>query len=427
MSDWRDRKLHLIGIGGAGMSALALVADRLGATVSGSDRASSSYTERLVAAGIPVAIGHDAANVPEGAEIVVSTAIGDDNPELAVARAEGRTILHRADLLREFVALKPVCIAVAGAHGKTTTTAMIGHALTELGADPAVFVGGEVRIGGELTNARWGDGEIVVVEADESDGSFLKLDPTIAIVSNVELDHHDSWQGGLVELMAAFAKFAAPARETIVWRGQPELASLVEPRRTTTFGLGDEDLNLAVSGEHNVLNALAALAALRAAGYSGDAAIPALESFQGVARRFEYVGDSPQGVHIYDDYAHHPTELVAALKTAREIAAGGRVVAVFQPHLYSRTAALAAEFGAALTAADEVVLVDIYPARERAEDFPGVDTGLIAAAIGEQVPALRSTKGEAADLLRGRLRPGDLCITVGAGDVFVIGRELIDG
>lgn len=453
-----DRKFHLIGIGGAGMSGLALIANQLGASVSGSDRAASSYTQRLEEHGIKVFVGHDAANLPSDAEVVISTAIGEENPELAAARASGQTILHRSDLLAELVGQKSTCIAIAGTHGKTTTTAMVAHVLTELGADPAVFVGGEVTIGGVTTNALWGAGEIVVVEADESDGSFLKLNPQIAVVTNVELDHHATWGGGLPELMAAFEKFAAPADTLVAWRGQSSLAALADSKRTVGFAIGadaqvaDQDLiatavqtprdpalgsnfdlagehvTLGTRGEHNVLNALAALAALNAAGIAPATAAPKLATFNGVGRRFELVGDTPSGAHIYDDYAHHPTEVFAALKTARETAKDGRVVAVFQPHLYSRTESLAREFGKALALADIAVVLDIYPARELSEDFPGVSGWLVATKAADARPGMpvfwQPSAQDALATLDKILRPNDLCMTIGAGDVFKLGYQL---
>ena len=451
------RQLHLIGIGGAGMSGLALAAKSLGAEVSGSDRAASSYTARLEDAGVKVSIGHAAEQLPAGAEVVISTAIGEDNPELAAARAAGARVLHRSDLLAELVAISETCIAVAGTHGKTTTTAMIAHVLTELGEDPSFYVGGEVKVGGEVTNARVGDGPVAVVEADESDGSFLKLDPSVAIVTNVELDHHSTWGGGLDELMAAFAKFAAPAERLVIWRGQPGLAQLgyaartdgfaidgdaadrdliaravetpPDPSRGSSFELGGVRVELGVRGDHNVLNALAALAALRAAGIELESAARHLATFQGVGRRFEHVGHA-LGAELYDDYAHHPTEVRAALTTARATAGDGRVVAVFQPHLYSRTQSLAREFGAALALADVIVVTGIYPARERAEDFPGVTGWMVATAAADAAPGKQvfwePSEGDVDACLRRNLRPGDLCMTIGAGDVFTRGLALLE-
>lgn len=448
-----DRRFHLIGAGGAGMSGLAVALREMGVTVSGSDRADSSYADRLVGAGVDLSIGHDADNVPEDAEVVVSTAIGDDNPELVIARERGQKVLHRSDLLRELVALSDRCIAVAGTHGKTTTTAMIAHVLTELDEDPSFFVGGEVTVGGRTTNAHVGKGTVAVVEADESDGSFLKLDPDVAIITNVELDHHAKWGGGLPQLMAAFGQFAAGAEDVIVWRGQPELAGLAE--RTVGFGIGEgsgddlvaEDVNtpadptegseyrlgealvrLGVRGDHNVLNSLAALAAVRAVGQPLSAATPAISGFHGVARRFELIGDGPNGSRVYDDYAHHPTEVRAALTAARQTAEGGRVVALFQPHLYSRTRSLARRFGEALALADVVVVTGIYPARELQQDFPGVSGYQVATAAADANRGLtvhwQPELAGATELLRRILRPGDLFITIGAGDVFTAGREL---
>src|SRR4249920_3290855 len=241
MRDWASRRLHFVGIGGAGMSGLALVCAELGATVTGSDRADSSYMERLRAAGIEPVVGHDAANLPEGAEVVVSTAIAEDNPELAAARERGVEPIHRGALLAELCAEKRL-IAVAGTHGKTTTTAMLVWALRALGADPAFFVGGEVPglggVDGAAANAGWGEGEWVVAEADESDGSFLRLKPEIAVVTNIEMDHHSRW-GSEAELRAAFDDFVAGARR-------------VEFDATSP---GPPELRLGVPGEHNVLNA----------------------------------------------------------------------------------------------------------------------------------------------------------------------------
>lgn len=461
--NFSGRKLHLIGIGGAGMSGLALVAHELGAAVSGSDRSASSYTERLTATGVNVAIGHDAAHVPDGADVVVSTAIDEANPELVRARELGLNVLHRSDLLAELVSAKPRCIAVAGTHGKTTTTAMIAHVLTETGADPSFFVGGEVNVGGRLTNAHWGAGDLVVVEADESDRSFLKLSPEVAVVTNVELDHHSTWGGGIDELLAAFARYAAPAARCVIWRSQARLAELAAAERVVGFGIEgsgvtesgdflagdlktpadpaqgtsfsllhddvDTPVRLAVRGEHNVLNALAALAALSAPGADLPGAVAALASFKGVARRFESLGTSPQGAHVYDDYAHHPTEVRAALTTARATAGAGRVIAVFQPHLYSRTASLARDFGRALALADVAIVLDVYPAREQAADFAGVTGWLVATATADARPGMRvlwqPSHADATAALDRELRAGDLCITIGAGDVFQIGHQLV--
>ena len=375
----KGRRIHFIAIGGAGMSGLALVCHELGAQVSGSDRAESSYLDRVRVAGIDARVGHDAANVPADAEVVVSTAVPAENPELAAARERGQRGLHRGELLAELCALKRL-IAVAGTHGKTTTTAMLAWALRGLGRDPAFFIGGELpqAAGEDAANAGWGGGEWAVAEADESDASFLELGPEIAIVNNVEMDHHSRW-GSLAELTDAFARFARSADVTVLpdegvpGGGVPgEVAAAAEKvRRFNTRRPGPADLQLAVPGAHNALNARAAIAALAAAGEDPDAAAAALADFPGVRRRLELKGTTA-GARVYDDYAHHPTEVRAALSALRELAPD-RLVAVFQPHLYSRTKAMAADFGSALALADEIVVLDVYPAREEpVGDLAGV-------------------------------------------------------
>jgi UDP-N-acetylmuramate--alanine ligase len=431
-ADWSGRRLHFIGIGGAGMSGLALVCDRLGAEVSGSDRADSSYLERLRAAGIAAPVGHDASQLPEGAEAVVSTAIDEENPELVAARERGVRIVHRGELLAELCAAKPSLIAVAGTHGKTTTTAMIVWALRELGADPAFFVGGEVPgLGpeGAAANAGWGEGSWAVAEADESDGSFLRLRPEIAVVTNIEMDHHARW-GSMAELRGAFARFAAPARTLVASAGDDVSAPIGQAGAPTLFDAdspGPAGLELAIPGEHNRCNARAALAAVGAAGFDLDAAAAALASFPGVRRRLELKG-SRDGARVYDDYAHHPTEVRAALSALRELRPR-RLIAVFQPHLYSRTKALAEEFGAALALADEAVVLDVYPAREEpVGELAGVSGLLVARAAAERMGGRpvwwlpRADRARAA--LEPMLGPGDVVATIGAGDVFRVAEAL---
>jgi UDP-N-acetylmuramate--alanine ligase len=440
VSDWSGRRLHFIGIGGAGMSGLALVAQALGATVTGSDRAESSYSERLRGAGIEPVIGHRAGGAPDGTEVVVSTAITPDNPELAAALEAGAAVLHRGDLLGEVSRLKR-CVAVAGTHGKTTTASMAAHVLVSLGRDPSYLIGGELRSTG--TNAAWGAGEWLVVEADESDRSFLKLAPALGVVTNVELDHHSTYRSAL-EIEAAFATFAAGCERVAAWVEAPV------PSPDETFGVGEGSLaarelelrdggsrfsvegvevTLAVPGEHNVLNALAALAACRAAGVPVAEAAPALATFSGARRRFERRGRTASGAEVYDDYAHHPTEVRATLEAARTLDPA-RVIACFQPHLYSRTAMLAREFGRALALADVVCVLDVYPARERPEDHPGVSGWLVAAAAasaarGRRVfwtPAIH----DAERLMRSMLREGDLLLTLGAGNVDALAERLVE-
>lgn len=448
------RRLHLIGVGGVGMSGLALAANQLGAVVSGSDKAASSYTERLEAAGIAVTIGHDAANLPDDVEVVRSTAIGDDNPEITLAREKGLKILHRSELLAELVAVKPHCIAVAGTHGKTTTTAMIAFVLDALGMQPSFFVGGEVTIGAETTNAHLGDGDIVVIEADESDGSFLRYRPEVTVITNIEFEHPETWSG-LDELISAFREFAGHAEHVVIEADQPRIEELELGDRGVTFApapiaadfqadaittpadaalgssfrLKDQVVELGVRGDHNVKNALAALAALERVGVPLEQSIPAIKGFTGVGRRFERIGITNSGVAVYDDYAHHQTEVRAALTTARQTAGGGRVVAVFLPHLFSRTVAYTRELGESLELADVIVVLDIYPAREKQEDFPGVTGWIVATSAADAAPGkpvyYEPTYDDAVELLEHILRPGDLCMTIGAGDVFLVAQRLV--
>ncbi|MFL5899237.1 MAG: UDP-N-acetylmuramate--L-alanine ligase [Solirubrobacterales bacterium] len=435
---WKERRLHFIGIGGAGMSGLALVCARLGAVVTGSDRADSSYMERLREAGLEPAVGHDPANLPEDAEVVVSTAIGADNPELAPALERGTEPIHRGALLAELCAEKRL-IAVAGTHGKTTTTAMAIWALRAIGADPAFFVGGEVPgLGpeGGTANAGWGEGDWVVAEADESDASFLRLVPEVAVVTNVEMDHHTRW-GSLAELQEAFRAFAGPARGLVV-PAEEEIGWLGERGAQVRFDAGSPgpaELRLALPGQHNLRNARAALGAIELAGFDVDAAAAGLAGFRGVHRRLELKG-SRGPVQIYDDYAHHPTEVRAALLALRELRPS-RLIAVFQPHLYSRTKALAEGFGAALALADEVAVLDVYPAREEpVGELSGVSGLQVARAAAERMggkpvwwlPDAETARRALIERL-GRIqeigqRP--VLVTIGAGDVFRVGEALVD-
>jgi UDP-N-acetylmuramate--alanine ligase len=421
---WEGRKVHLVGIGGAGMSGWARVALQLGATVSGSDRAESAALDKLRALGVTVAVGHDAANVPEGADVFVSTAIPADNPE----RVPGAQ--PRAELLRELTALKKV-IAIAGAHGKTTTTSMTAHALLGAGLEPGYLIGGALRSTGE--NADWGAGEWLVVEADESDKSMLALEADVAVVLNIELDHHATYSS-LAQLDEVFDAFRAGAPQRVV---APELARPGEvvfaPEGLTLepggsrFRWRGHDVRLTVPGEHNARNAAAALEAIRLTGADEAAAVAALATFTGAGRRFERLGTTPGGALVVDDYAHHPTEVAATVAAARSLEPR-RLVACFQPHLYSRTRELHREFGAALAGADVVVVLDVYAAREQAEDFPGVSGLLVAeaaadAAGGKPVFWLR-TLDDARAALAPRLRAGDLVLVLGAGDVDRLGRAL---
>jgi UDP-N-acetylmuramate--alanine ligase len=470
--EMKGRKLHFIAIGGAGMSGLALVAKQLGAEVTGSDRAESSYLERLRSAGIDPRLGHDPEHVPPDAEVVVSTAVPDDNPELARARERGQTVLHRGELLAELCSRRRL-LAIAGTHGKTTTTAMCLWALRAVGADPAFFLGGELPGAGPAgvpANAGWGEGDWIVAEADESDASFLKLRPEIAVITNLELDHHSRWTS-LAELAEAFAAFVAPASAVVSGddvrlpgrEGQkvvrfgldPEGSGHASRRRDggsqgptpelvagdvrteseggsgfRAYGAGiDTEVSLRVPGRHNVANALAALGGLALAGFDAEACAEALGDFPGVARRLELKGER-NGARIYDDYAHHPTEVAATIEAARELGPG-RLIAAFQPHLYSRTKALAPELGAALAAADEVAVLDVYPAREEpVGPYAGISGLTVAAeaadhARGRPVWWL-PTAEQAAQALGPMLGEGDLVITIGAGDIHKLAEALVD-
>ena len=428
---WSDRRLHFIAIGGAGMSGLALVCSRLGARVSGSDRAESSYLVRLRAAGLDPIVGHDPDAVPSDAEVVVSTAVPPDNPELRRARERGQRVIHRGELLAEVCAQRRL-LAVAGTHGKTTTAGMVVHALRGLGAEPGFLLGGELPGAGpdgDAANAGWDGGEWVVAEADESDGSFLSLRPEVAAVTNVELDHHSRWPSRL-ELLEAFRRFGEPA-EGLALPSDGSLDRLAAGQRQAPF---DEDapgpsLELRVPGRHNLLNARAALAAVGLAGFDVQAAARELASFPGIVRRLELKGHR-NGAAIYDDYAHHPTEVAAALEALRGLRPR-RLTAVFQPHLYSRTKALAPRFGASLAGADEVAVLDVYPAREEpVGPLAGVSGLAVARAAADRAggrPVWWVVDVErAARALAPRLREGDLLVTLGAGDVHRLADLLVE-
>ncbi|MGE3813233.1 MAG: UDP-N-acetylmuramate--L-alanine ligase, partial [Candidatus Nanopelagicales bacterium] len=412
-----------------------------GATVSGSDRAVAPALEALRALGVTAHVGHDAANLPagEGVEVFHSSAIAADDPERVAALERGLTVRPRAALLAELSALKPT-IAVAGAHGKTTTTSMIAHVLLRCGLEPAYLIGGALTTTG--LNADWGAGEWLVVEADESDRSMLSLDVDVAVVTNVELDHHATY-GSLEEVREVFRTFLRGARSAVLWE-RPDVVALREgaayvgfdapgavlDHDGSRFRWGELDVRLRVPGEHNARNAAAALEACALAGADPQAAVAALEDFAGAGRRFQALGTTDAGAHVVDDYAHHPTELAATIAAARTLRPR-RLVALFQPHLYSRTAHLARELGTALAAADVAAVLDVYPARERGEDFPGVSGLLVAeaaadAAEGGPVLWLR-TQADAVRTLEALLREGDLCLVLGAGDVDAVGRRLVAG
>jgi UDP-N-acetylmuramate--alanine ligase len=437
---WSGRRLHLIGIGGAGMSGYARVAAQLGARVSGSDSAGGPVADALRALGIEVFLGHAAEHVPEGddVEVVYSSAVRPDNLERAAARARGLREQPRAELLAQLSALRRT-IAVAGAHGKTTTSSMVAHSLLGCGLDPGYLIGGELRSTG--VNAAWGTGDWLVIEADESDRSMLALNVDVAVVTNVELDHHATF-GSLAEVQDVFREFLSEPAEAVLWN-RPDVVALRGGRPAVTFDvtgprLGDggsefdwrgHEVRLHVPGEHNARNAAAALEACRLAGADEAAAVAALATFEGAGRRFQTLGTTAGGARVIDDYAHHPTEVAATIEAARTFGPA-RVVAVFQPHLFSRTQLLAREFGQALAGADLPCVLDVYPARERAEDFPGVTGRMIAEAVADArkgAPVLWLPGfADAERVLRSRLRDGDVCLVMGAGDVDALGRRLVE-
>jgi UDP-N-acetylmuramate--alanine ligase len=409
------------------MSGLALVCHQMGASVTGSDRAESAYFRRVVAAGIDARVGHAADAVPEEAEVVVSSAIPDDNPELQRARERAQKIIHRGELLAELCATKRL-IAVAGAHGKTTTAGMLAW----IGADRAAFLlGGELPgLGQGATNASWSStADWVVAEADESDASFLELRPEIAVITNIELDHHARWSSR-ADLADAFRRFAEPA-SSLVLPADRSLDSVLGSQRTVRFDAASPGppLELSVPGEHNVLNARAALAAAELAGLGSAAELAGrLERFPGMLRRLERKG-TRDGAAIYDDYAHHPTEVAATLAALRELGPR-RLIAAFQPHLYSRTKALADRFGRALAAADEVAVLDVYPAREEpVGELAGVSGLDVARATADRAGGKPvwwvPDRERAVAALSSRLRDGDLLVTIGAGDIFLLADALV--
>jgi UDP-N-acetylmuramate--alanine ligase len=446
----RPLTVHVVGIGGAGMSAIATALHAMGHTVTGSDLKASGVTERLGQAGIPVLIGHRAAHVGAADLVTVSSAVGADNPERVEAHRLGIPVLSRAETLAALTSLRR-CIAVAGTHGKTTTASMLALQLVEAGVHPSFLIGGDVNEIG--TNAVWDEGEWLVVEADESDGTFLSVVPDIAVVTNIEADHLD-YYGTFAAVRSAFEQFVASARRHRVVSGDDPVAAdigrahgadvvgqapdcthrivdLELARSSISFrlvGPGETELGrlaVPVPGLHNVQNAAVATVAALAAGIPFASAARALARFAGVARRFEFRG-TVNGVTFVDDYAHLPTEVRAALAAARN-GAWDRVVAVFQPHRYSRTAELGAAFGPAFADADVVVVTDVYGAGEA--PVPGVTGQLVADAVRRSFPGKpvvytpsRIDLGRAVGEV---LSAGDLCCTLGAGDLTSLPDELM--
>jgi UDP-N-acetylmuramate--alanine ligase len=453
---------HFIGIGGAGMSGIALVLNARGLTVTGSDVKASRYTRALERVGVEVAIGHDAANLGDPDVVVVSSAIPETNPELAEARSRGIPVWQRAQMLAH-LAEDRVTVAVAGTHGKTTTSSMVATMLAGMGLEPTFLIGGEVTAFG--TNAVTGSGPHYVVEADESDGSFMHLDPAVLVITNVEADHLDHY-GTLERVEETFVEFMAklpPDGVIIACKDDERLMELVRTapcavvtygrdlsadvscRRERREGIGyrfevqctpkgapDEggehatvELTTASPGMHNVSNATAAIAVAHALGLDLFAAASALSGFHGVHRRFEEVG-VVDGITVVADYAHHPTEVAATLDAAGDLGFN-RVWAIFQPHRYSRTSLLAEEFGVAFDSADRLVLLDVYSAGET--PIPGVSGRTIMDSVLRHSPrtplAWLPHRADVVPYLRPRLEAGDLVLTLGAGDVTTLGPDLV--
>ncbi|KAA0941423.1 UDP-N-acetylmuramate--L-alanine ligase [Streptomyces apricus] len=445
---------HFIGIGGAGMSGIAKILAQRGAAVAGSDAKESATAEALRALGATVRIGHDADHLaPDASCVVVSSAIREDNPELVRAAELGIPVVHRSDALARLMdGLRP--IAVAGTHGKTTTTSMLAVSLSTLGLDPSYAIGGDLDAPG--SNALHGGGDIFVAEADESDRSFHKYAPEVAIVLNVELDHHANY-ASMDEIYESFETFAGkivPGGTLVVnadQEGARELTRrLPDGVRVVTYGESqDADVRVlsvvpqglksevtveldgaaltftvSVPGRHYAHNAVAALVAGAALGVPAHELAPALASYTGVKRRLQLKGEEA-GVQVVDSYAHHPTEMTADLEAMRAAAGDSRILVVFQPHLFSRTQELGKEMGQALSLADASLVLDIYPARE--DPVPGVTSELIieaAQAAGAHVTPVHDKEAVPA-LVAGMTRPGDLVLTMGAGDVTDLGPEIL--
>jgi UDP-N-acetylmuramate--alanine ligase len=442
------RHLHIVGVGGAGMSAIAVVLVAMGHEVTGSDLKPGAALDRLRALGLDVAVGHDAAHVDGADAVIFSTAIPESNVELLEAARRSIPVVNRAGSLAAITAQRR-CAAVSGTHGKTTTSSMLALIAVEAGLHPSFLIGGDVHQIG--TNAVWDDGEWLVVEADESDGTFLELDPEIALVTSVEADHLDHY-GSIEAMQEAFATFLRRAPGAAIVCADDPVARGLAPENAVTYGFspdasftiselagGRSDVSFAVSragvrlgqltlpvpGAHNALNATGALAAAVQMGVAFEDAKRALARFAGVARRFEFRGEG-RGVTLVDDYAHLPGEIAATLAAARR---GGwkRIVCVFQPHRYSRVAALATEFASSFVDADLVVLASIYPAGEAPR--PGISSKLILDAVLNAHPETQAAylpeRSELVAYLARLLLPGDCCITLGAGDLTTLPDELL--
>ncbi len=459
------KKIHMVGIGGSGMSGIAEVLYNLGYDVRGSDLKDSETVQHLRALGVKVHIGHRAENLEDAQLVVISSAVKDDNPEVVAAKMRGLPVIPRAEMLAEIGRLK-YSILVAGAHGKTTTTSLISQVLQEAGYDPTVVVGGRLKATG--SGAKMGTGEFFVAEADESDGSFLRLSPTIAVATNIDREHMNYFKT-MDNLLRAFREFldkvpfygvSVLCYEDLYLRQMMKDLS----RRCITYGfsedahvrasdvgyrqlsltfnvsIGDRDLGrfcLPMIGRHNVLNALAAITVADILGIEPDRTRAALESFSGVQRRFEFKGTTKEGARVYDDYGHHPTEIRAVLKAVKEAlqegGLKGRMIVVFQPHRWSRTYDLFTDFVSAFHEADMLFVLDVYPAGE--EPIEGVSseklahkikqrTGQLVHYIADRTAAM--SPEEVASEIVSHIRQGDILLCLGAGDVYKIAEAVLE-
>jgi UDP-N-acetylmuramate--alanine ligase len=446
-------KIHFIGVGGAGMSGIARIMLAKGFSISGSDKNGSPMLTSLKALGARIEIGHDEKYLGDAELVIISSAIGEKNPELIAARSKGVPIAARAAALAWLMS-DSTSVAVAGTHGKTTTTAMLTVALQSAGMDPSFAIGGTINTAG--TNAHSGSGSIFVVEADESDGSFLAYKPTGAIITNIELDHVDHFANE-DEVLAVFEQFVDSIKPNgfLVACGDDDgvhsLLRRIKRRdlKIHLYGKGDKndfkidkihlaattstasisstgrkigELKLAVVGEHNLLNALAAFAATSALGVAEEKVVNGLGAFTGTRRRFELKGEV-SGIKVIDDYGHHPTELIVTLKAAKNLAQAGRVLVIFQPHRYSRTAAFANQFSQALSLADFTFLLEIYAASEK--PLPGISSLLIAKNMSAQQVKFEPSMLQVVSDVAAMAKSGDVIITLGAGDVSSLGEPIL--
>ncbi len=452
------KAIHFVGIGGVGMSGIAEVLANLGYAVTGSDMKESETTRRLGAIGVQISIGHREENIGDAHVVVTSSAVSIDNPEVIAAKARSIPVIPRAEMLAELARLK-YGILVAGAHGKTTTTSLISTVLGHGGFDPTIVIGGKLKAIG--SHARLGRGEFLVAEADESDGSFLKLSPTIAVVTNIDREHMDFFRDmkSLKEAFLAFINKVPFYGAAFLCNESEHVRELIPSihRRFLTYGLSEEcdihatnigkgfmvttfdvvcrqahvgTFSLPIPGQHNVLNALACIGVALELKMHPAAISEALGTFSGIHRRFELKGEA-QGIRVYDDYGHHPTEIRATLTAAREnmqyLEGAGRLFVVFQPHRYTRTADLMEEFAESFPGIDSLVLLDIYPASEK--PIPGITADALAEKMrrkGQQNVVCCKDREAATAHLLSQLRQGDVLLTLGAGDVWKLGESIVE-